>query len=303
MQLKRQLLPPMNHLLAFEAAARHASISRAAEERHLTQSALSRQIASLEASLGITLFHRVRQRIVLTDAGRLYAAELRQALEAMSAATHKIMSLSGAQAVLNIAVLPTFGTRWLIPRLPGFAEAHPEVTINFAARSQPFDFAQEPFDLAIHFGPPVWPQASCLELMSEALIPVCSPAFKQRHTLKERADLAHCRLLQQVTRPTQWADWFEQAGIEAPRAHQGPHFEQFAMVVEAAVAGLGVALVPQVLVEAELADGRLLALDEHHGPAGQAYHLVVPHSRAGTALVEAFSAWLVAEARAYSPAR
>lgn len=296
MTFKRQLLPPMNHLLAFEAAARHASISRAAEERHLTQSALSRQIASLEESLGVTLFHRVRQRIVLTDAGRLYAGELRQALEAMSAATHKIMSLSGAQAVLNIAVLPTFGTRWLIPRLPSFAEAHPEVTINFAARSQPFDFAAEPFDLAIHFGEPVWPQASCTELMSEALIPVCSPAFKRSHTLRQRADIAQCRLLQQVTRPTQWAEWFEHAGALAPRAHQGPHFEQFAMVVEAAAAGLGVALVPRILVEAELTDGRLVALDEPHDLSTLAYHLVVPHSREGNALVHEFSDWLLGQA-------
>jgi LysR family glycine cleavage system transcriptional activator len=297
MTFKRQLLPPMNHLLAFEAAARHESISRAAEERHLTQSALSRQIASLEQSLGVDLFHRVRQRIVLTDAGRLYAGELRQALEAMSAATHRIMSLAGAEAVLNIAVLPTFGTRWLIPRLPDFAARHPELTINFAARSEPFDFQKEAFDLAIHFGAPIWPGASCTQLMSEALIPVCSPGFKQAHRLRRRADLAACRLLQQITRPTQWADWFEAAGIEAPQAHQGPHFEQFGMVAEAAVAGLGVALVPRILVEAELADGRLVALDGHHGPVGQAYHLVVPHSRAGNALVREFSAWLVAQAQ------
>ncbi|WP_457446071.1 LysR family transcriptional regulator [Roseateles sp. P5_E4] len=287
----------MNHLLAFEAAARYASISRAAEERHLTQSALSRQITSLEESLGVALFHRVRQRVVLTDAGRLYAAELRQALEAMSAATHKIMSLSGEQAVLNIAVLPTFGTRWLIPRLPGFTQAHPEVTINFAARSHPFDFAAEPFDLAIHFGEPVWPQATCTELMVESLIPVCSPAFKRSHTLKRPADIAQCRLLQQVTRPTQWAEWFEHAEVEAPRAHQGPHFEQFAMVAEAAAAGLGVALVPRVLVEAELADGRLLALDEAHVLSGQAYHLVVPHSRQGDTLVREFSTWLLGQAK------
>ena len=294
---RKSFLPPVADLLAFEAAARHHSISRAADELHLTQSAVSRQIRQLEEQLGVALFHRVRQRIVLTDVGRLYEADVRAALQQMSEATQKVMASAGGGGLLNLAVLPTLGTRWLIPRLGGFVALHPEVTVNFAARSEPFDFAQEPFDAAIHFGAPHWAGAACEYLMHEAVVPVCSPAFAERHAIRSAEDLAAVVLLQQSTRPMQWAEWFEQVGVAGAPALRGPRFEQFSMIAQAAVSGLGAALLPSFLVEAEIAAGTLTVLFPQALTSADAYYLVYAESRAQAPLLRAFRDWIVAEAR------
>jgi len=243
---RKLFLPPVADLLAFEAAARHASISRAAEELHLTQSAVSRQVRQLEAQLGQALFTRVRQRVVLTDAGRLYAADVRGVLQQLGAATQKAMALADGGGLLHLAVLPTLGARWLVPRLPAFAALHPELTVNLSARGEPFDFAQEPFDAAIHYGAPHWAGAVCDYLMHEEVVPVCSPALRTRHRIETPADVAGLTLLHQTTRPMLWADWFEQEGVPAPQALRGPRFEQFAMIAQAAISGLGVALLPRL---------------------------------------------------------
>lgn len=294
---RKSFLPPVADLLAFEAAARHHSISRAADELHLTQSAVSRQIRQLEEQLGVALFHRVRQRIVLTDVGRVYEADVRAALQQVSAATQKVMASAGGGGLLNLAVLPTLGTRWLIPRLGGFVALHPEVTVNFAARSEPFDFAQEPFDAAIHFGAPHWAGAACEYLMHEAVVPLCSPAFAERHAIRSPEDLAAVVLLQQSTRPMQWAEWFEQVGVAGAPALRGPRFEQFSMIAQAAVSGLGAALLPSFLVEAEIAAGTLTVLFPQALTSADAYYLVYAESRAQAPLLRAFRDWIVAEAR------
>lgn len=292
----RRLLPPIALLLAFEAAARHGSVSRAAAELHLTQSAVSRQIRLLEQQLGVALFHRVRQRVVLTDAGRLYAVDLRDGLESLSNATRRVSSYGGPGGVLNLAVLPTFGTRWLIPRMPRFTARQPNATVNFAARTEPFDFEREPFDAAIHYGPPVWSGASCERLLGEHVVPACSPAFRDAHRIDARTDLLAVPRLQQSTRPTLWAEWLEQAGVDATLAMHGPRFEQFAMIAQAAAAGMGVALLPRFLIEEELAHDRLVVLFDDVLADEQAYYLVIPEARAETPLVRAFREWILAEA-------
>ncbi|MEO5795473.1 MAG: LysR family transcriptional regulator [Rhodoferax sp.] len=293
--LRKAFLPPIADLLAFEAAARHTSISRAAEELHLTQSAVSRQIRQLEAQLGMAVFHRVRQRVVLTDAGRVYAADVRAVLQQLAAATQKTMAWSDGGGLLNLAVLPTFGTRWLIPRLADFAALHPDVTVNIAARSEPFDFAQEPLDAAIHFGAPLWAGAVCEYLMHEQVVPLCSPAYRQRLGIAQVQGVARAVLLQQTTRPTQWADWFEQVGTDGQHgqnALRGPRYEQFAMIAQAAVSGLGAALLPRFLVEAEIASGALVQLFPQALQSSDAYYLVYPESRAEAPLVRAFRDWI-----------
>lgn len=290
--LRKSFLPPIADLLAFEAAARHTSISRAAEELHLTQSAVSRQIRQLEAQLGMAVFHRVRQRVVLTDAGRVYAADVRAVLQQLASATQKTMAWSDGGGLLNLAVLPTFGTRWLIPRLPDFAVLHPEVTVNIAARSEPFDFAQEPLDAAIHFGAPLWAGAVCEYLMHEQVVPVCSPAYQQRLGLAQVPDMSRAVLLQQTTRPTQWADWFEQVSADGQHALRGPRYEQFAMIAQAAVSDLGAALLPRFLVEPEIASGALVQLFAQALQSSDAYYLVYPESRAQAPLVMAFRDWI-----------
>ena len=294
---RKTFLPSVVDLLAFEAAARHASISRAAEELHLTQSAVSRQIHQLEAQLGMAMFHRVRQRVVLTDAGRLYAADVRAVLQQLSGATQKTMTWSDGGGLLNLAVLPTLGTRWLIPRLGGFAALYPDVTLNFAARTEPFDFAQEPFDAAIHFGAPHWAGAVCEYMMHEQVVPVCSPGYQRQHGIGQVNDLAAVVLLQQTTRPTQWAEWFDDVGGEAAHALRGPRFEQFAMIAQAAVSGLGAALLPRFLVESELSAGTLVELFAQALTSTDAYYLVYPESRAQAPLVRAFRDWILGQCR------
>lgn len=296
-------LPPVADLLAFEAAARHASISRAADELHLTQSAISRQIRQLESRLGVTLFHRVRQRVVLTDVGRIYAADVRGALTEMADLTRKAMAMSEGDSLLNLAVLPTLGTRWLIPRLGEFTALHPRVTINFAARTEPFDFAAEPFDAAIHFGEANWPGARCDFLMHEKTVAVCSPRFRRDHGIRSVADLARVVLLQQSTRPSQWAEWFAQAGAPSANALRGPWFEQFAMIAQAAVSGLGAALLPSFLVEEEIAQGELVVLFDPALTSSSAYYLVYPEARAEDPLLKAFRDWIVAKTQEAAPLR
>lgn len=290
--LRRGFLPNVGNLLAFEATARHGSVSRAAEELNLTQSAVSRQIQQLEETLGLSLFRRTRQRVVLSDVGRLYASQIRHTLTELSDATRQAIALSGTSGVLNLAVLPTFGTRWLIPRMPEFFARHPDVTVNFGVRLVPFDFAAEPFDAAIHFGQPHWPGAVCELLMKEECVPVCSPAYRDCERIKEPADLGRATLLQQSTRSTGWAEWFASAGVEAGNALRGPRFEQFAMVAQGAVAGLGVALIPQFLIAEELESGRLEILFPHSLMSSGAYYLVYPDSKAEAPLVRSFRDWI-----------
>jgi LysR family glycine cleavage system transcriptional activator len=292
---RKTFLPPIADLLAFEAAARHTSISRAAHELHLTQSAVSRQIRQLEEQLGMALFHRVRQRIVLTDAGRVYAADVRAALQQLQASTQKAMAFSLTEGLLNLAVLPTLGTRWLIPRLGRFMAQHPQITVNFSARTEPFEFAGTPFDAAIHFGTPTWPGAVCEFLMREEVVPVASPAYRDTHGIHTAKDLARVVLLQQSTRPTQWAEWFEHVGEPATPAMRGPRSEHFSMIAQAAVSGVAAALLPRFLIEQELAQGSLVELVPQAVVSSDAYYLVYPEAHAQTPLVKAFRDWLVGE--------
>lgn len=294
---RKTFLPPVADLLAFEAAARHASISRAAEELHLTQSAVSRQIRQLETQLGVALFHRVRQRIVLTDSGRVYAADVRAALQQLSASTQTAMAFSPAEGLLNLAVLPTLGTRWLIPRLGAFKALHSKVTVNLSARTEPFDFSGTPFDAAIHYGAPTWPGAVCEFLMHEAVVPVASPAYSDEHRIHTPHDLTRVVLLQQSTRPTQWAEWFDHVGVPTNVALRGPRLEHFAMLTQAAACGQGVALLPRFLVEPELSAGTLVELHTDAVTSPDAYFVVYPEARAQTPIVRAFCDWLMSVCR------
>ena len=298
MNLPRSLLPSLAALQAFEASARHLSFTRAAEELNLSQGAISRQVLALESALGVPLFARVRQRISLTPAGASYAEEVRDALNRLSAATLNAVAFKGAGGPLALAILPTFGTRWLIPRLPDFSQKHPEVTINFSTRILPFDFSREPLDAAIHFGDPVWPGAVLHRLMGETIIPVASPALVERLHITKPSDLLRAPLLKQATRPRAWAEWLSAQGLNQVDAIQGPGFEQFAMVAKAAVAGLGVAIVPRFLVEDELATGALMIPINKPIESEQAYWLVYPEEKKDRPAVNAFRSWLLEQCNA-----
>lgn len=296
----RRKIPSIEALIAFEAAARHLSFTRSADELALTQSAVGRQVGSLEEFLGVSLFNRVKKRLILTEIGQIYARQVRECLERMERDTLAAMAHRDAGGILELAVIPTFATRWLIPRLPGFYAQQKDVTVNLTTRAEPFLFTDTPFDAAIHFGDPVWPGSIARYLFGEEMTPVCSPhLMKERTTLEPRC-VADFTLLHQSARPDAWRQWFAQAGIHDIDAMQGQRYELFSMLVEAARAGLGVALVPRFFVSHELATEELvlpcnLALRSEKG-----YYLVFPEHKQSSPQLKGFETWLLSEASKYA---
>jgi LysR family glycine cleavage system transcriptional activator len=294
MNLPRRYLPPISLLCAFEAASRHESFSTAARELNLTQSAVSRQIRALEDILGAELFHRERQTVTLTVAGSAYAREIREALGRIASATLGYRA-NPANRSLRLAVLPTFGTRWLASRLPRFTAQNPGFLINLSTRNAPFDFAADHVDAAIHFGQAQWPGADMMYLMGEQSVPVCSPGFVEQRGIHTAEDLAAAPLLHLETRPDAWERWFALKGVEANALH-GMLFDQIGLMAEAAIAGLGVALVPQFLFRDELEHGALVeAVPDGLIAGSEGYYLVWPPSHEHQPALERFRAWLAGE--------
>ncbi|MEX0301048.1 MAG: LysR substrate-binding domain-containing protein [Leisingera sp.] len=300
MSTPRRFLPSISSLRALEALDRLGSASAAAEELALTQGAVSRQLQSLEKQLGMELVQRDQKRLSLTSEAQDYAAEIRQALNQIVQSTLRLQAAPLA-GTLNLAILPAFGMRWLMPRLPEFARLHPDVTINMSTRLEPFNFATEPFDAAIHFGNAIWPGTQALLLKHEQLLPVCAPALLQGRSIREPKDILKLPLLHIQTRTTAWRDWFQRHGISAKEELSGTIYDQFATITQAALHGLGVALMPDYLVEQDLATGRLVAL---HGEAAEtegAYYLIWPERKTGAPALIKFREWLAGKAQPEDP--
>jgi LysR family transcriptional regulator, glycine cleavage system transcriptional activator len=302
MTLARRHVPDFSKLQAFESAARHGSFTGAAKELGLTQSALSRQIKELELQFGVALFERVRQRVVVSSPGRRFLPEARRLLDQLEQSTLRVMS-SPTGTVLSLATLPTFGTRWLIPRLPAFLALNPGITLNLASHSKPFDLDEYSFDAAIHYGIPVWAQATCRLICQEEIVPVASPHFLARHPAKSISDMRSCPLLHLDSRPSAWSEWFQSAGAGEGHAFQGHRFDQFNMIIEAAIQGLGLALVPQYLIEKELAGGSLKIVISRSFTTENKYYLAVPNRELENPLIECFYDWLIGQvSRSPAPA-
>jgi DNA-binding transcriptional LysR family regulator len=293
----RRRLPSTTALVAFEAAARHRSFTLAAEELALTQSAVCRQIAGLEATLGVKLFRRTRRGVTLTPAGVEYGRRVAARLDALEADALDVAAGDGGErGVIELAVVPTFATRWLLPRLPDLARAAPHLQLNLHVRTRAFLFDGSGLDAAIHAGDGPWAGCRSVPLMGERLVPVCSPALVPRGRRLSAAALGRLPLLQQTTRPDAWRRWFAHAGVDVDGDLRGPRYELFSMSLEAAVHGLGVALVPDIFVADELASGRLVQPVATAFDSDRRYHLVVPEGAATPAL-DAFERWLVAAAQ------
>lgn len=296
----RRKLPSTAALAAFESAARHQSFTRAAEELALTQSAVCRQVAALEAFVGVPLFARTRRGVRLTEAGVAYSRRVRARLEEMERDTLELQANGGHGGVIELAVLPTFATQWLLPRLRRYLEAHPGVSVNFTPRTRPFLFDETELDAAIYAGEAGWPGTEAHFLLPETLVAVASPALaaQARHArgrALQPADLAELPRLQISTRPRLWRQWFDAAGVEVPQAMAGMRMELFSMVGEAARQGLGVALLPHLLAEPALARGDLEQLVPTVLPSDRAYWLIVPQRKAAQPLLQGFRDWLLAE--------
>lgn len=294
----RRKIPQTAWLTAFEAAARHQSYTKAAEELALTQSAVCRQIAALEEFVGVRLFRRSSRGVALTDAGTRYGQQVARRLDEVEQDTVELMSRGGEGGTLNLAVVPTFGTRWLVPRLPDFLARHPSVGIHMAAQSRPFVFEETPFDAAIYAGERQWPGTSGMLLMRENIAAVCKPGTVPERSLRE-ADWARYTLLQQSTRPYAWRQWLAAQGSRVAGDMSGPRFELFSMLIEAAIQGLGIALVPRFLVEDEVRRGLLVEAGGRFYLSGLSYYLVYPERKAEAPSLSVFTTWLDGAASRY----
>jgi DNA-binding transcriptional LysR family regulator len=295
----RRKIPNTWALMAFEASARHESFTKASAELALTQSAVCRQIAGLEEFLGVRLFHRTKRGVALTEAGRTYSRQVAQRLNAVERDTLELMARRGLGGSLELAVVPTFATRWLMPRLPAFQRANPDITINLTTSTRPFLFNATEFDAAIYCGDATWPGVVAHTLMRENLVPVCSPDLIGPHHSLSAAQIQEYPLLQQTTRPYAWRQWFAALGLTVEHDMTGPRYELFSMLSQAAIHRMGIALIPPFLIEDELKAGLLTIPVLHPFVSGNAYHLLYPEGKSESATLAQFRDWLVQEAHGY----
>ena len=300
----RRAIPSTQALACFEACARHESYTRAAQELALTQSAISRQIIALEEFVGVALFRRTRHGVVLTPAGQAYARKVRSWLQGIERDTLDIMTHQAEGGMLSLAAVPTFATRWLIPRLPQLAKEQHAITVHIDTQTRPFLFADTGFDAALYAGTPEqvaqWPGIEAQWLMDEQVVPMCSPSLLAQAAQRGVGRawqavapevIAQLPLLQQSTRPYGWQQWFHAAGVSPARALDGPRYELFSMLAMAASHGLGVALIPPMLVEAELARGDLVIACTLPLRHERSYYLILP-AEPHSAMLQFFSDWL-----------
>lgn len=289
-------MPSIPSLRALEALDRLGSASAVAEELNQTQSAVSRQLSALEAQLKQSLFIRSSRRLHLTPAARTYAAEVRAALDKIALASMRL-SFNPTGGTVNLAILPTFGMRWLVPRLADFSALHPEVTINLSTRIEKVNFAVEPFDAAIEFGSGSRPGTAALPVKAEQVIAVCAPALLQAKTPLTPQDVARLPLMHIASRPLAWSDWFAARGMaEAPAT--GTVHDQFSTITQAALHGLGLALLPDYLAEADIAAGRLVPVLGGPVESPGVYRLVYPIEKSGDPALCKFRDWLRGQAEA-----
>mgnify|MGYP001675810537 CR=1 FL=1 len=280
--------------------ALHQSFTRAAEELALTQSAVCRQINALEEYLGVPLFRRTRRGVQLTEAGQDYSRQIGPRLDALEQDTLAVMSQHGTGSTLDLAVVPTFATRWLLPRLGRFQARQPEVIVNLHTQTRPFLFDQTGFDAAIYFGDAGWPGTEAHFLMHEYPVPVCSPTLPgvQPHMTPEA--IAELPLLQQSTRPYAWRQWFAAAGVTTPRAMTGMRLELFSMLAQAAIERLADHRIAVHILsgdQQELANGSLISPCPQSMPSSRAYYLIVPEHKAERPALTCFREWLVGESK------
>ena len=291
-------LPPLNAIRAFEAAARNASFTRAAQELFVTQGAVSRHVATLEGWLGAKLFTRTQRGIELTAKGSAYFRVLRGALDQIDHATRQLQQ-SPDENLLRLKLPPTFAIRWLVPRLARFHAKHPGVDVQITTSHDPADFDREDVDAAIHsdFEPPVGP--GFRRVLGEELLPVCSPGLVAKGLpLRKPRDLARHVLLCSMNRPRDWPAWLAAAGVPEIDGNSGLKFENAALAYQAAIDRLGVTIAQRALVEDDLRSGRLVAPFALSVKTSGGYDLAFPPHRPKSRRLQAFEEWLAREADA-----
>lgn len=288
-------LPSLNAVRSFEAAARHLSFTLAARELSVTQGAVSRMVQALETELGLALFRRIGRTLELTSAGAAYLPHISAALESIAAATRSIRRLESG-GVLRVTVLPTFAMRWLVPRLHSFQNQHPDILIDIITHENPPDFEVSSVDIGVFYGLGQWPHTDATFFMSEDIAVYCSPTLlKHGPDLNAPKDLGAYRLLQHTTRADAWHDYFKALGLQPPDMSRSPGFEHFFMLIEAAAAGMGIALLPKYLALEELDSGRLVCPYDVSLRSERAYYITHAKGAGCNRNVNLFKTWLLAQ--------
>jgi LysR family transcriptional regulator, glycine cleavage system transcriptional activator len=289
-------LPPLNALRAFEAAARHLSFTRAAADLSVTQAAISHQIKSLEEHLGLPLFRRLNRALMLTEAGQTLFPAVRDALDGLAQATDRLRERESG-GTLTVSTLPSFAVKWLVPRMSRFQDRHPDIDLRISAKEHLVDFARDDIDVAIRFGAGTWSGLTAEWLAEEVLTPVCSPALLPG--LRCPADLTHATLLHEDMLPLAgfptWETWLTAAGVGGVDAHRGPRFSHTHLMLQAAMAGRGVACGLLLFAGDDLAAGRLVEPFDFRLPTRFSYYLVFPPAAADRPKIRAFREWVKSE--------
>jgi LysR family glycine cleavage system transcriptional activator len=285
----------LSALRSFEAAARHRNMTRAANELGVTQGAVSRALTALQTDLGVSLFFRTRPRLELTKEGEELYGEVRFVFERIRTIAEQLRK-KRRSSELRINALPTFGLRFLIPRLPRFQQNNPDVQVDISVGEQIVDFSTDPVDVALRYGDGSWPYCKASRIMDEELVLVCAPALLSSFGSEIEADQLQPKLLiRHTTRVEAWGEWFVRCGIDPPPAPSGPGFEHFFLVIEAALVGMGFALLPRFLVRDELTSGALVIASPHTLRRRQGYYLLYAPERHGDATIASFHRWLRSE--------
>jgi LysR family glycine cleavage system transcriptional activator len=287
-------LPALNALRAFEAAARHESFSRAADELFVTHGAVSHQIRALEADLGVTLFVRDGKRVRLSDIGRQYATEVRATLVTLAEATRRVRA-GDRDRRLVVSMLSSFSARWVTPRIGGFIEEHPEINLELLSTNTLTDFTRDDVDVAIRFSSiGKYAGLHAEALLDEVFFPACSPNFRDGKLPRTPADMADVPLLR--SHDELWRPWFDAAGLaDFPEPKRGVLYEDSSNLLQAAIQGQGIALVRRSLAMHEIVAGRLVRLFNIDGPSPWNYYFVCPPALLATQRVQTFRAWLLDE--------
>ncbi|MGY5955630.1 glycine cleavage system transcriptional regulator GcvA [Kosakonia sp. BK9b] len=287
-------LPPLNALRVFDAAARHLSFTRAADELFVTQAAVSHQIKSLEDFLGLKLFRRRNRSLLLTEEGQSYFQDIKEIFSQLNEATRKLQARS-AKGALTVSLLPSFAIQWLVPRLSSFNSAYPGIDVRIQAVDREEDKLADDVDVAIFYGRGNWPGLRVEKLYAEYLLPVCSPLLLTGDKpLKKPEDLAQHTLLHDASR-RDWQTYTRQLGLNL-NVQQGPIFSHSSMVLQAAIHGQGIALANNVMAQSEIEAGRLVCPFNDVLVSKNAFYLVCHDSQAELGKIAAFRQWILAKA-------
>lgn len=287
---------PTGALRAIEAAARLESFTAAAEELSVTQSAVSHAIRDAERKLCVTLFRRDGRRVVLTEHGIRYVAHVREALRQLRAADDAVRDPDRRARILTVSVSPSFGAKWLAPRIGAFLARHPDLDLRVSAAARHVDFIDDDIDLAVRHGGGDWPALDVVRLCEEQLVAVCSPAFTKTHALKTPMDVMRAALIHHRDRSA-WSRWSEVQGIAAPKgAARGLVVSEMSLAIDACLSGEGVALARTALAALDLNAGRLIRAPGEALPVDFAYWIVHPKNAPKSPALRQFKAWLLAEA-------